>query len=130
MQFLESAGRLGATLVTMAHTRLELAALEVEEASQRFLRQLLVSLLALFLVGIAVVLAAFFVILVFWDSYRLQAVLAMAALFLAGGVLLALKVRRELRAAQPLLGGTLGEMRKDIECLRATTADEGQGDAQ
>lgn len=126
MQFLESAGRLGSTLVAMAHTRLELAALEVEEASQRFLRQLVVSLLALFLVGIAIVLGAFFVILVFWDSYRLQAVLGMAALFLAGGGLLALKVRRELHEAQPLLANTLGEMRKDIECLRETKAGDEQ----
>lgn len=124
MQFLESAGRLGTTLVAMAHTRLELAALEVEEASQRFLRQLVMSLLALFLVGIAVILAAFFVILVFWDSYRLQAVLAMAVLFLGGGVLLGLKVRRELREAQPLLSNTLGEMRKDIESLRAAKAGD------
>lgn len=124
MRFAESAGKLGGTLVAMAHTRLELAALEVEEESQRFLRQLLVSLFALFLAGVAVVLAVFLVVLVFWDSYRLQAVLVAIGVLLGAAALLGLKVRRELHNRPPLLSHTLGELRKDLDGLRA----QGAGD--
>ncbi|HZX25614.1 MAG TPA: phage holin family protein [Telluria sp.] len=117
MAFLESAGRFAATLAAMAHTRLELATVEIEEESQRFLRYLILSLLALFLAGVAVILVALFVVLVFWDSYRLQAVAAMAVLFAGGGWVIAVKVRNEMRAKPPLLSATLGELRQDFACV-------------
>ncbi|MGZ3183545.1 MAG: phage holin family protein [Telluria sp.] len=119
MALLESAGRFGATLVAMVQTRLELAVVEVEEESQRFLRYLIMALFALFLAGIAVIMVALFVVLLFWDSYRLQAVLAMAALFLAGAGVLAGRVKREMQSKPPLLGSTLAELRKDIDCVKA-----------
>jgi uncharacterized membrane protein YqjE len=119
MALLESAGRFGATLVAMVQTRLELAVVEVEEESQRFLRYLIMALFALFLAGIAVIMVALFVVLLFWDSYRLQAVLAMAVLFLAGAGVLAGRVKREMQGKPPLLGSTLAELRKDIDCVKA-----------
>ncbi|TFW10662.1 hypothetical protein E4L96_23355 [Massilia arenosa] len=109
---------MGATLVAMLHTRLELAVVEIEEESQRFLRYLILSLLALFLFGIASVLVALFVIVLFWDSYRLAAVAGMALVFIAAGAILAVKVRAEMRAKPPLLADTIGELRQDIACIR------------
>ena len=125
MALLESAGRMGATLVAMLHTRLELAVVEIEEESQRFLRYLILSLLALFLFGIASVLVALFVIVLFWDSYRLGAVAGMALVFIAAGAILAVKVRAEMRAKPPLLADTIGELRQDIACFRGLGDDHG-----
>lgn len=125
MALLESAGRMGATLVAMLHTRLELAVVEIEEESQRFLRYLILSLLALFLFGIASVLVALFVIVLFWDSYRLAAVAGMALVFIAAGAILAVKVRAEMRAKPPLLADTIGELRQDIACIRGLGGDHG-----
>ena len=72
MAIFESVGRLGSTLVDMVHTRLELAAVEMEEESQRMLGYLLLALLALFLFGIAFLLLALLVIVLFWDTHRVR----------------------------------------------------------
>jgi uncharacterized membrane protein YqjE len=125
MGLLASAGRAGATLAAIVQTRLELAVVEVEEESQRFLRHLILSLFALFLVGIAVLMAALFVVLVFWDSYRLPAVAAMTLLFLGLGALLAGRVRAEMRAKPPLLASTLAELRRDIVCIKTMGGGDG-----
>src|SRR3954463_10861956 len=114
MAMMESIGRLSATLVALVQTRLELATVEIEEESLRYLSYLLLSLLTLFLVGIATLLIAFFVILLFWDSHRIEAVLSMAFLFGAGGIAMGMKVRASLRAKPRLLSYTLAEINKDI----------------
>ncbi|UUZ50544.1 hypothetical protein LP420_12460 [Massilia sp. B-10] len=56
----------------MVQTRLALAAVEIEEESQRLLGYFVLALLSLILFGIAMVLVALTIILVFWDSYRLR----------------------------------------------------------
>jgi uncharacterized membrane protein YqjE len=81
MTLFATAGRIGATLVAMAGTRLELAAIEFQEDARRLLGHLAWTLLAVFLAAGALLLAALFVIAVFWDTYRLQAVGGMAVLF-------------------------------------------------
>ena len=54
MAIAETVGRPGATLLDMVHTRLEPASVEIGEQSQRYVGFLLMSLLALFVFGIAV----------------------------------------------------------------------------
>jgi uncharacterized membrane protein YqjE len=121
----DTVGRLGATLLAMLQTRLELAAVELEEESQRLLGYVLLSLLALFLGGIAIVLVALLVIVLFWDSYRIQAVLGLAVLFGGSGIALGLKVRASFGAKPRLLGATLCELNKDINYVRnAGRSDE------
>ena len=114
MALIAAAGRIGATLLDMAHTRLELAAVEVQEEWQRMLRHLAWTLLAVFLAAGAILLAALFVILLFWDSYRLHAVAAMAALFALAGAALWLKARARFSARPQLLSATLAELRNDV----------------
>jgi uncharacterized membrane protein YqjE len=115
----ETLGRLAATLLAMVHTRLELASVEMEEQSQRYLGYLLLSLLALFLFGIAIVMAALFVVILFWDSHRIAAVLGVAAAFGLAAAAVGLKVRSGFASEAPLLSATLGELRKDIEFLQS-----------
>lgn len=118
MAISETVGRLGATLLAMLQTRLELAAIEMEEESQRFLAYLLLSLLALFLCGLAIVLFAVLVIVLFWDSYRIEAVSGMALLFAGAGIAIGMKVRASFGAKPRLLGATLCELNKDINYVR------------
>src|ERR1700682_4803253 len=118
MALRETLGRLAATLVAMVHTRLELASVEMEEQSQRYLGYLLMSLLALFLFGIAIVLVALFVIILFWDTHRIAAVLGMAAVFGAAAAVIAMKVRSGFASQPALLSATLGELQKDIDFLK------------
>lgn len=118
MAIAETVGRLGATLLDMVHTRLELASVEMEEQWQRYLGYLLMSLLALFLFGIAIVLVAVFVIILFWDTHRLAAVLGMAALFALSALGIGMKVRAGFAAQPALLSATMGELQKDIDFLK------------
>jgi uncharacterized membrane protein YqjE len=122
MGFLAAGGRIAATLVAMAGTRLELAAVEFQEDARRLLGHLAWTLLAVFLAAGALLLAALFVIAIFWDTYRLQAVGGMAVLFgLVAGIIV-MKVRASMNAEAPLLSATLAELRNDIDYLRQGVA--------
>ncbi|WP_198116340.1 phage holin family protein [Massilia rhizosphaerae] len=122
MTFLATAGRIAATLVAMAGTRLELAAVEFQEDARRLLGHLAWTLLAVFLAAGALLLAALFVIALFWDTYRLQAVGGMAVLFGAAAAIILMKVRASMNAEAPLLSSTLAELRNDIDYLRHAAA--------
>ena len=122
MAFFAAAGRIAATLVAMAGTRLELAAVEFQEDARRLLGHLAWTLLAVFLAAGALLLAALFVIALFWDTYRLQAVGGMAVLFGALAGIILMKVRASMNAEAPLLSATLAELRNDIDYLRHATA--------
>jgi uncharacterized membrane protein YqjE len=122
MAILESMGRLGATAVDMVQTRLELAAIEIEEESQRLLGYLLLSLLALFLLGIGLLLVALLVVIVFWDTYRVAAASTMALLFLAGAGFIAMKVKAGFESKPRLLSHTIAELGKDINYIRNASA--------
>jgi uncharacterized membrane protein YqjE len=122
MAILAAAGRVASTLVAMVGTRLELAAVEFQEDARRLLGYLAWALLAVFLAAGAAMLAALFVILLFWDSYRLQAVAGMAVLLAAGAGLIVMSVRSKLNAQTPLFADTLAELRKDVEYLRHAAA--------
>jgi uncharacterized membrane protein YqjE len=115
----EAVGKIAATLVAMVQTRLELASAEMEEQSQRWLGYLLMSLLALLLGAIAIVMVALFVIIVFWDTHRIAAVLGLAAVFGSAALAIGMRVRSGMKAQPPLLSATIGELRKDLEFLSA-----------
>jgi uncharacterized membrane protein YqjE len=117
MAFGAALGRIGATLVAMVHTRLELAAVEVQEEARRLLGYVAWTLMAVFLAAGALLLAALFVIILFWDSYRLLAVGGMAALFALAAAGILFKVRASFAARPPLLAATLGELRNDIDFI-------------
>jgi uncharacterized membrane protein YqjE len=118
MSFLAAGGRIVTTIVAMAGTRLELAAVEFQEDARRLLGHLAWTLLAVFLAAGALLLAALFVIALFWDSYRLQAVGGMAVLFGALAGIILMKVRASMNAQAPLLSATLAELRNDVDYLR------------
>ncbi|RJG15772.1 phage holin family protein [Massilia cavernae] len=118
MAILESVGRLGSTLVDMVHTRLELAAVEVEEESQRMLGYLLFGLLAIILFGVAFLLVAFLVIVLYWDTNRITAIAVMAALFAGAGTIVAMKVKAGFDRKPRLLEHTIAELRKDMAYAR------------
>jgi len=122
MALFATVGRVASTLVAMVGTRLELAAVEFQEDARRLLGYLAWSLLAAFLAAGAVMLAALFVILLFWDTYRLQAVAAMAAVLAIGAGMIVMSVRSRLNSQTPLFAATLAELRKDVETMRHAAA--------
>jgi uncharacterized membrane protein YqjE len=87
MGLLRSVGNLGATLVGIAHTRLQLLTTELQEEVQRAAHVLLWAAVALLAGMLAVFLGALTVIFYFWDTHRLLAsLLVTGSLFALAGV--------------------------------------------
>ena len=80
----ESLKVLAATLLAIAHTRLELLSTELEEERLRLSSMLVWTLVALFCAGLGVVLATLFVVLALWDTHRMLALGIPAILFILG----------------------------------------------
>src|SRR4051794_8643386 len=118
----ETVGRIGTTLVSMARTRLELAAVEAQEEARSLLGYAAWTLLAAFLGAFSFLLAALFVIVLFWDAHRLLAIGAMAAVFALAAVLILAKVRAGFAARGPMLAATRTELGKDIAFIKGTGA--------
>lgn len=108
-------GRMAAILVAIVQTRLALAALEMEEESLRLLSYLALAMLC---VSLAILLGAFLVIVLFWDTHRIGAIVGSAGFFAALGVGLGLGVRASMRHKPKLLSFTLAELNKDLASMK------------
>jgi uncharacterized membrane protein YqjE len=118
MALFDTIGRIGASLLDMAGTRLELAAVEIEEETGRLLSYFVLAILALLLFGIAMLLVALTIIMLFWDSYRVEAAVALALVFGGAGALVAYRLKARFEARPRFLSATLGELNKDINFVR------------
>lgn len=111
-----SARRLTRTAVAAAHTRLELAAVELQEERDRWLAALLLSLgCAAFglLAGIAL---TAMIILLLWEISPALSALALAVAYGTTALLLYARLRRRF-ADTSLLGSTFEQLRKDRDAL-------------
>lgn len=118
MMIAESVARLAATLLAVARTRVELAATEVEEQTLRYFSWLMLSLAAMFCVGIAVVLGVFLALLLYWETHRIGILLALIMLFGGTGIWIGMHIRRQYRSKPPLLGDSMHELARDAELLQ------------
>lgn len=112
-------GRLASTLAAIVQTRLELAAMEMEEESLRLLSYFALGLLALLCVGMTVMLAALFIIVLFWDTYRLPAIFAVALVFALTAVGIVFGIRSSYRNKPAMLSITRAELRKDVASMKS-----------
>lgn len=115
--------RIAANVLDLARTRLELAAIELQESTRRLLGYLAWGVAAAVLALFALALVVLFVLVLFWDTHRLAAVGGMAVLFILGTLFAVLKLRAGLAARPPLLPATLAELRKDAAALKGEDAD-------
>jgi uncharacterized membrane protein YqjE len=108
-----------ATVVAIVHTRLELLTTELQEEVRQVGAILLWAFIAAFAAMMGLFLGALAVIFVFWDTHRLEASLAMIALFIGVAVVSGLILRHKLTTKPPLLDDTLAELAKDRDQPRA-----------
>ena len=118
MVLAESAARLAATLLAIVQTRLDLAATEVEEESLRYFTYLVLTLAALFCVGLAVVLGTILLVVIYWESNRTGILLALTLLFAVVGVMLGLRVRSLFQQKPKLMNHTMSELARDADMLQ------------
>lgn len=116
--------RLLATALEIAQVRLALLGTEVELEKRRLFDALLWGAFALLVLGIGIVMLCGFVILLFWDAYRLPAVGSLAFLLLAGGVILLQKARQRLRTPLGMFSANIDELKRDCDALTTPTQHE------
>ena len=115
---LQSAVRLGGTLLGVLQTRGDLLATEVEQAMLRGSRMLLLGFATLLAGILALLVAGFVVVVVFWDTHRIAAALGVLATFAAAAIGCGLAVRHEIKSKPRFLGATRDELERDIQRLR------------
>lgn len=111
---------LTASVVSHLYTRLELFATELAEEKLR-LTSLLVSIIAaLFFLFLAIILAALFVIVLYWDTpYRLHAIGGLTLLFLLGAGIFWGMVLAKVKSKPRLFRSSLAELYNDRAQLSA-----------
>jgi len=118
--FFDSLRRALATLIEIAHVRLELVGLEFEATVQHWLNLLLWSALALFSASLTVLMLLLTVLIAFWDTHRLLAAGLITAFLAAPALVSIFVVRRRIRTHPRLLATTIAELRRDAAALRNT----------
>lgn len=110
---LESLRGVARTFVALVQTRIEIFASEVDEERARFGRILVLAVVALFCLGLAVVLGVMLIAVLFWESNRVLALGIVAGVLALGGVAALLALRSAVRDRPKFLSATLAELRKD-----------------
>lgn len=113
--------RLVATFTEILHTRVELLSIELEEEAERLRQLAIVGLLSVFFLGLGVIVATAFVVVLFWEPYRLYVLAGFAIVYLGIGVGTALLVRHKLKTRPRLLAATRSELSKDRQQLASSS---------
>lgn len=106
-----------ADVIEIGRTRLELAAVELEEERLRLARLWVGATVTLFLLFAGVLLAVAWVVMLCPPEQRVTALGVLATLFLAAAGAAAWHWRRLAATRPPLLHATLGELRQDRQDL-------------
>ena len=114
---LESLRGVAKTFVALVQTRIEIFASEVDEERTRVGRILVLAVVALFCLGLALVLGVLLIVVLFWDNNRLLALCILTGAFALGGVGALLALRSAIRNRPKFLSATLAELRKDQKGL-------------
>ena len=105
--------RLSGIAVQTAQVRLALLSNEIEQEKLRLFDGLLCAGLALILLGLGAMLLCAYIVMLFWDDYRLLALGTLAALFLGAGALLMRVARARLQSPGGLFNTSVEELRRD-----------------
>jgi len=116
---LRSLVQLGGTLLGVAHTRVELLTTELGEDLARGLEVLLWLAVALLAGVLGALLAGIAIIVYFWDTYRMGAVVGVTALYLLLAAYAGISARRRLAEMPRLLDATRTELQHDVTTLRS-----------
>ena len=111
--FRSAAARFVNSALALAHTRVELAAVELAEERERLKRSAMLIAGAVFMFSFAVLGVAAWIVVYFWDTHRLEAIAGVTLVFaLAGGLLLWRNAALARESPTPF-SATLAELAKD-----------------
>ncbi len=116
--------RLGASMLGLVRTRLELASVEFAEERDRLQQQLMLLIAAVGLLLFAVLFVATWVVVYFWDTSRLAAIAGVALVFAAAGAVLLVMRSQAARSAPTPFAATVAEFERDRAALSGHAAAE------
>jgi uncharacterized membrane protein YqjE len=114
-------GAIGATVIEMVQTRMELAATELAQERLHWARQLIAVSVALWASTVGVVLIALALALASGTEYRAVVLALLGGIFLGAGAFVAWGWRNRALAKPALLQGTLDTLREDAAALRRSS---------
>jgi uncharacterized membrane protein YqjE len=114
---LHSLSALASSLVSIAHTRLELLSADLEEDREHLLSLVILSLVSFFSLMVGVVLVAILLMVVFWESHRLLMLGTLAGVFLVVGLATCSFAIHKAKTKPRLFLASLLELAKDSQQL-------------
>ena len=109
--------QLAETLLGLGRTRLELAAVEFEEARARAAERLVLVLVAGLCFALAVLAASLLVVALFWDTHRIAALCALTIVYALLGLVALWRIALQRKTEKPAFAATLAELERDREWL-------------
>jgi uncharacterized membrane protein YqjE len=106
-----------ATLLAIAHTRIELVTTELEEELHRVAEILAWAFVLIFFGGMTVLMLAFLIIVLWWEEHRVLAASLTCLGFLLITATAALVLRAKVRVRPKLLNATIEELKRDRDAL-------------
>jgi len=114
----DSARALGASLMALLGARVELIAIELKEGAERRKQMVVLAMVAAIFLALSLLLLAFGVVVYFWESQRMAAILGVTLLYAGVGAWAYLRFQEVARNSPPPFSATLGEFEKDLDFLR------------
>jgi uncharacterized membrane protein YqjE len=109
---------LGSAVAELVSTRAQLLVLELREEGDRRKQMLALALVSGLFLALGLLLAAFFVIVFFWDTHRLAAIGTVTLVYLGIGAGALVRLTVKARASPPPFEATGAEFARDLEMLR------------
>jgi len=109
--------RLGAAMLGMLHSHVELFGIELQEQKSRTVSLLLFAGLALVFALLALVALSGLILILLWDNYRMQGMIGLALFYVLAGVFCALRLKAAVFDESSPFSGTLEELANDRERL-------------
>jgi len=116
-------GRLATALADFGRTRVELAAVEFEEARARAAENLVLVLVAAAAFSFALLAASMLVVVLFWDTYRIAALCGMTIVYVLVGFFALWRLSEHKRSDPPAFAATLAELERDRAFLASRFGD-------
>ena len=109
--------RLGAAMLGLLHSHVELFGIELQEQKSRTVSLLLFAGLALVFALLALVALSGLILILLWDNYRMAGMVGLAVFYVLAGIFCALRLKAAVFDESSPFSGTLEELANDRERL-------------
>jgi uncharacterized membrane protein YqjE len=106
------------TWVAVIKTRVDIISTEIEEQRAWMEHIIFLAIASMFCLSLGLVILTLFVVMCFWESYRLWVLGIFAVLYLGGGLTLALKLKNRMKSRPRIFSSTSEELAKDYSKLQ------------